>query len=78
MLVTREVAMGNRIDDTDIDRQRMRYYLKEMRDKFARYPDSLVLRNGIAAIEDRLGMPRTVEPVDPLSVLPDVTEIAPD
>jgi hypothetical protein len=47
----------------------MEYYLKEMREKFAKYPESLCLRNGIHAIETKLGLPNTVSPICPIKLL---------
>lgn len=46
------------------DKSRMRYWLKELKDKLAKNPDSLTLRNGIARVEEILEVPRTVESVD--------------
>lgn len=51
------------------DRSRMKYYLAEMREKFAKHPESLCLRNGIAAIEEKLGLPKTIAPCDPIEFL---------
>ena len=48
---------------------RMRYYLKEMEDKFSRCPNSFVLRNGIARVREILGLPKTVTRHDPGSFL---------
>lgn len=50
---------------TENDRARMRYYLLELREKLAKYPESLCVRNGIARIEEILELPKTIESVDP-------------
>jgi hypothetical protein len=46
------------------DRSRMVSYLRELRDLFNKHPDSLPLRNGIIALEDRLGLRRSFSQVD--------------
>jgi hypothetical protein len=51
---------------TDQDKSRMRYYLREMESKFELYPQSLPLQNGIAHIRSVIGLPKTVEKVDPI------------
>jgi hypothetical protein len=51
---------------TEQDKSRMKYYLKEMESKFEIYPESLPLRNGICHIRSVLGLPKTVEKVDPI------------
>jgi hypothetical protein len=51
------------------DRSRMLYYLKEMREKFSKHPESLCLRNGIVALEDRLRLPRSIAPCDPIEFI---------
>jgi hypothetical protein len=57
------------------DRSRMEYYLKEMRCKFAKHPESLCLRNGIVALEDRLGLRRSISPVDPIEFIETLQKI---
>jgi hypothetical protein len=47
----------------------MRYYLSELREKLAKYPESLCLRNGIARIEEILELPKTIESVDPIATI---------
>jgi hypothetical protein len=56
------------------DRARMQYYLKEMKEKFIKYPNSLCLRNGIHAVETKLGIPVTVSPICPLEFLRALTK----
>lgn len=51
---------------TDRDKSRMRYYLKELESKFEIYPQSLTLQNGICHIRSVLGLPKTVDKVDPI------------
>jgi hypothetical protein len=51
---------------TDQDRSRFRYYLKELEEKFEKYPESLPLRNGIVYIRSVLGLPKTIDKVDPI------------
>lgn len=51
------------------DRSRMMYYLKELHDKFTKYPESLCLRNGIAAIEQKLGVPQSIAQQDPIEFI---------
>jgi hypothetical protein len=58
--------MTNNADYTEEDKSRMRYYLKEMESKFERYPESLTLRNGIAHIRSILGLPKTIDKIDPM------------
>jgi hypothetical protein len=48
------------------DKSRMRYWLKELKEKFAKNPESLTLRNGIARIEEILEIQNSVRPVDSL------------
>lgn len=54
---------------TEQDLSSMRYYLKELKDKYQRHPQSLCLRNGIAHIEQVLGLPPTVTAIDPLKFI---------
>ena len=61
---------------SDEDRSRMKYYLAEMEDKYVSCPTSLCLRNGIAEIRKRLGLPATVTPIDPLAEIDNLTQIA--
>jgi hypothetical protein len=56
-------------DYTEQDKSRMRYYYKELQEKFQKHPESLVLRNGIAHIEKVLNLPTTTTSVDPLKHL---------
>jgi hypothetical protein len=51
---------------SDQDKSRMRYYLLELEEKFQKYPESLCLRNGIVHIRSVLGLPKTIEKVDPI------------
>lgn len=59
---------------TDKDRDRMRYYLKEMEEKFKTYPNSLTLRNGIARVRQILHMPVTVTSIDTIAWIDEKTE----
>lgn len=54
---------------TEQDRSRMTYYLRELKEKFNKYPDSLPLRNGIIALQDRLGLRRSFSQVDPIEFI---------
>lgn len=54
---------------TEQDRSRMRYYLKSMEEKFIKHPQSYTLRNGIAHIRKVLGLPKTVDPIDPVKAI---------
>jgi hypothetical protein len=56
-------------DYTEQDKSRMRYYYKELTEKFKKHPQSLVLRNGIAHIEKVLNLPNTTTSVDPIKYL---------
>lgn len=58
------------------DITRMKYYLAEMEDKYVSCTNSICLRNGIAEIRKRLGLPATVTPIDSLGVIDDLTQIA--
>lgn len=51
---------------TEQDKSRMKYYLAEMEEKLIQYPASLPLINGVAHIRSVLGLPKTVERVDPI------------
>jgi hypothetical protein len=51
------------------DIARMRYYLKEMKELFRKYPKSLCLRNGIHEVECRLGLEPSTSRVCPLQFL---------
>jgi hypothetical protein len=44
----------------------MKYYLAEMEEKLIQYPESLPLINGVAHIRSVLGLPKTIEKVDPI------------
>ncbi len=57
------------------ERSRMTFYLKELRDKFNQHPDSLCIRNGIIALEDRLGLRRSISPVDPIQFIDTLQKI---
>jgi hypothetical protein len=61
-------------DYTEKDLARMRYYLPELKIKLKQHPQSLCLINGIAKIEEVLGLPKTVAPVDPIKFLDQETE----
>lgn len=54
---------------TEQDKTRMKYYLKEMENKFIQFPQSYTLRNGIAHIRKVLGLPKTVDPIDPVKAI---------
>lgn len=54
---------------TEQDKSRMRYYLRELEDKFVKYPQSLPLRNGIAHIRKVLGLPKTIDSIDPVEAI---------
>lgn len=56
-------------DYTKQDKARIRYYLKEMEAKFIQYPQSLTLQNGIAHIRKVLGLPKTLNPIDPVKAI---------
>lgn len=60
---------------TPEDLARMKYYLAELEDKYVSCPNSLCLRNGIAEIRKRLGLPATVSPIDPLAEIDNLTQI---
>lgn len=57
------------------ERVRLNYYLKELRDLFNKHPDSLPLRNGIIALEDRLGLRRSISQVDPIEFIDTLQKI---
>lgn len=57
------------------DRSRMTYYLRELKEKFNKHPDSLCLRDGIIALEDRLGLRRSISPVDPIEFIDTLQKI---
>jgi hypothetical protein len=61
-------------DYTEKDLARMRYYLPELKAKLKQNPQSLCLINGIAKIEEVLGLPKTVKPIDPIKFLDQETE----
>lgn len=54
---------------TKQDVARLKYYLKEMEAKFIQYPQSITLKNGIAHIRKVLGLPKTVDPIDPVKAI---------
>jgi hypothetical protein len=57
--------MDNYQDYTEQDRARMRYYLPELEEKLIKYPKSIALKNAIVHIRKILGLPKTVDPIDP-------------
>lgn len=59
---------------SEADKSRMHYYLKEMREKLQKHPQSLCLINGLAYIEKVLGLPKTVTAIDPISVLKELSQ----
>lgn len=61
---------------TPEDTARMKYYLAEMEAKYVSCPNSICLRNGIAEIRKRLGLPVSIPPIDPLVEIDNLTQIA--
>jgi hypothetical protein len=53
---------------------RMKYYLPELEAMLIKHPNSLSLINGIAHIRKILGLPQTVEAIDPLRFIDELTE----
>jgi hypothetical protein len=53
---------------------RMKYYLPELEAMLLKHPTSLPLINGIAHIRKTLGLPPTVEAIDPLRLIDELTE----
>jgi hypothetical protein len=57
------------MDYSTTDLARLRYRLPELEALLKVHPNSLPLRNGIAHIRSVLGLPSTVEAVDPIAYL---------
>jgi hypothetical protein len=53
---------------------RMKYYLPELEAMLLKHPKSLPLINAIAHIRKTLGLPPTVEAIDPLRLIDELTE----
>jgi hypothetical protein len=52
----------------------MKYYYPELVEMLRLNPASVVLRNGVAHIEEVLGLPKTVDKIDPLLEAERLTE----
>lgn len=57
------------MDTTGYNLSKLRYDLYDLEQLYIKYPQSLPLRNGIARIREILGMPQTVEAIDPVLFL---------